>query len=275
METTTPTHATRRLLTAAVVLLCLVALLQLAIIFQHQIHPSTTAQKRHSPSLSVADRIRSWFIPRQAARTQAPATPIWEHSDEIEQMHAQINRMFDHAFREVTPIPSKTPAAVSNTTTSGSSAFLFPARDIHRIQQQIDALFAGAMADMRRWPVGFEEGWNTIDLTPSMTVEEGPDAYEIALHIPNMAKPDIQVSMEGNILSVVAQQQTTAAAQAVKTTNVAWQAQRASRFERRIRLPRATGDVDAIRAVYENDILHITVPKADAPELTPSRIRVI
>ena len=201
METTSTTNTTRRLLTAAVVMLCLVALLQLAIMFQHQMRPDAAAQERPSPSLSLGDRIRSWFMPRQTVHAPAPSAPIWEHSDEIERMHAQINRMFDHAFREVTPIPSKTPAAASNTTTSGSSAFLFPAQDIHRIQQQIDALFAGAMADMRRWPAGFEDGWNTLDLTPSMTVHEGDDAYEITLHLPDMAKPDIQVSINPAIPS--------------------------------------------------------------------------
>jgi len=273
METPAPS-TTRKRLTAVLVLFCVVALLQLALLFQRQVRAEREANVNRPALSSFGDRIRAWLIPRKPAPVSIPANRAWEPADDFEQMHAQINRMFDLAFREITPIPSKTPAAASNSTTSGSSAFLFPAQNIHRMQQQIDALFASATRDFQRWPAGFEDGWNTLDVTPSMTVEEGPDAYDIKIHIPDVAKPDIHVSLEGNVLTVVAGREE-AAAHPARMTNVTWQAQRSSHFERRIRLPRATSETETVRAVYEDNVLHVTVPKAEAPELTPSRIRVI
>lgn len=266
----------RALAITAIVLLAAVIALQIAILVQRRQDSARVLYPSRPAAPSLADRLRAWVSPRHSHAPAAVPAPRWDRADDIEQMQAQINRLFETAFQEALPQPPTTPAAASNSTTSGGSAFLFPVQHMQRMQRQIDAMFASAMQDVHALGAGFDDGWNTVDVTPSMTVEESPTNYEVRIHLPGVDRSALRVSMDGSLLTIQAEYGNSASGEkGLRVTNVTWQAHRAGRFERRLRLPHATSDHESINAVYKDSVLLITVPKEQAPELTRDRIKVI
>jgi HSP20 family protein len=252
-----------------IVLLCAVILLQLGIFFQHHVQ----ARRTTKPASHTAPHWISTLIPRH--RPTPPAvTPetVWDSSSRMNQMHAQINRMFEQAFRDSFRI-SLAPAVVSPPATSDSSAPLDPftmMRDIHR---EIDGMFQEAMHDLPARSRGFDDGWSELALTPGMSVKDTGTAYVITVALPNVDKSDIQLGMNGSILSLAVghQESRDTHDQNAHSTRLA---QRISRFEQRLRLPGADSNPEAIKASFEQGILRIVVPKQTGSTQPPGTIKV-
>ena len=274
MTTEPNTHrTTTRRLTAVIVLLCVIAVLQLGLLLEHHLAAGDGYRDgfpRHPDSPSLASRIRSWFVPRPPAGAITPDN-VWNQAGEMERMHAEINHMLERTFHDSLN-PPLAPAAASNATPDGSSA-PSPFEHMNRMQAQIDAMFARAMNDFDNQRTGFEEGWSELTVTPAMSVRDAGATYEIALQSPGVDKSSIHVSMEGSILDIAVEVQTQSVTNA-HSGAPAWHTQRSGRFERRLSLPLATSRHNEIKAVYAQGVLKITVPKASGNAPEAGRIEV-
>jgi HSP20 family molecular chaperone IbpA len=210
-----------RLLTAVLVLLCLVVLLQLGLLLQR--HLNRTPQPPVKPAVS----------------------PIWSPLDEMESLHARIGRIFDQTF----PAPGN----------SAGASLEDPFAHMRRMQRQIDSLFAGAMNDLVSQSPGFDEGWTRLEITPGFSIRDTGTSYVITVHLPGVDKSDIHISLDDSVLSLNVNQATRTATR---------------RFERHLRLPGATGNQEDIQAVYDHNVLHITVPKTEPVASKPKSIPV-
>jgi HSP20 family molecular chaperone IbpA len=221
---------TPRLLTAVLVLLCLVVLLQLGLLLQRHLnrtHPTPV---------------------------KPPAAPVWSPTDEMESLHARINRMFDQTFRFPSAERADPPGGDSAVASSED-----PFTHMRRMQRQIDALFAGAMNDLGNQSPGFDEGWTRLEITPGFSIRDTGNSYVITVHLPGVDKSDIHISMTDSVLGLIANQTTRTATR---------------RFERHLRLPGAAGNQEDIQAVYDHNVLHITVPKTEPVASEPKSIPV-
>lgn len=253
MNEVAPSSRPTRLLTAAIVLFCLVIVLQLGLMLQRHLNRKADSSK---------------------AKTGPSA--IWNPADEMEAMQDRINRLFEQAFHS--PVSNPQPPAAPVTPPSfprGSAASPSPDPFEHmrRMQRQIDAMFAGAMNELAHAPSGFDEGWSRLEITPGFTVREADNSYEITVHLPGVEKSDIQVSLDDSVLSLVVNQTERATTTSASGATLG-ESRRASRFERHLRLPGATGNQDDIRAHFEKGILRITVPKVEPTGAGPKSIRV-
>ena len=263
-----PEKRSRTLISVVVVLLCVVVLLQLGLLFQRQTTDRRIALRSPQPGPTPH---AGWLWSRVVSRPSPsqPVTPdrVWNHADQIERMHDQINGMFEQAFREA-GLFAPPSATRSNATTSGRN--VLPAdsfRHIEHMRHQIDSMFAQAMNDMDRvgLPSGFEDGWAELDVTPGMTVADHGAAYEIAIHLPGVDKSCIQVGLESGILSIVVDRHQAEAGED-NGSNRVWAVRQSGHFERRLRLPHATPRPADVKATYVDGLLRIVVPKEEMAE---------
>jgi len=228
---------TPRLLTIAIALLALVALIQLAILLQrHLARPAAP-------------------VPAACSRTID-----WNPEDEIAAMHARVNQMFDQAF--ATPFFPHPPAATVSPRTAGGQAGSLqedPFAHMRLIQQRIDTLFATAMNN-RRQLSGIDEGWSRLEITPGFNVHDTGDGYEITVQLPGVDKSDMRVQCDHSVLTLIVEQKSSGRNGSV------YQSQRTSRFERHLRLPGAVSRQDAIKATFSNEVLRIIIPKETQAE---------
>jgi HSP20 family protein len=239
MENSSTNSRSPRLLTAAVVLLCLVALLQLGILLQR--HSAGAGRSRRKPP---------------------PVEQLWSHADAMEAMHERINHLFDQAFRYPLGFPPG-PAATAGASTS-SPAGQDPFASMRRMQRQIDAAFVMAMNDLPSTDAPFDEAWTGLVATPGLDIADNGQSYEVSVSLPGVAKSGILVRLEDDILTVIAEREMDAAPARRDGRRLTVQA--ASRIERKLRLPGATRSSATVKASFENDILRITVPKATGDE---------
>ena len=241
---------TMRLLAGAVVLFSIVILLQLGILLQR--HLGQPAASSPTPDVRA----------------------VWSQADEIESMHAHINRLFDQAFRAPLSVPPP-PAAQSNAPLDSGSAASFEDTFAHmrRMQRQINAMFARAQDEPVSGNASFDEGWARLQVTPGFNIQDNDTFYEVMVHLPGVDKSAIQITVSGAVLSIAARQEFRQAGES--SPGAARQIRRASqRFERHLRLPGATADEGKIRAAFTNDVLMIIIPKEDPPDLDPRPVQI-
>jgi len=232
---------TTRLLMVVVVLFGVIILLQLGVILQRQLNRSTSA------------------------RSLSEAHSVWSQGDDIESMHADINRLFDQAFHNPLSVPQP-PAAKSNAPFAGGSAVSFEDPFVHmrRMQRQIDAMFAHALDERGTRNTGFDEGWARLQVTPGFNIQEKDSAYQVLIRLPGVEKSGIHITLNGAVLSITADQEFEQRVEHAPDT--AHQIRRSSQhYERHLRLPGATSDQSKIQAAFTNDLLSITIPK-EAPQ---------
>lgn len=252
-----------------IVLLCAVILLQLGIFFQRHVQSRRTTMTTPHATPHWTSKLIPGHRPSPPSVT--PET-VWDSSSRMNQMHAQINRMFEQAFRDSFRI-SLAPAVASSPATSDSSAPLDPfamMRDIHR---EIDGMFLEAMHDLPARSRGFDDGWAELALTPGMSVKDTGTAYVITVALPNVDKSDIQLGMNGSILSLVVGHQESCDTHD-NNAQPTRRSQRISRFEQRLRLPGAESNPETIKASFEQGLLRIVVPKQTGSAQPPGTIKV-
>ncbi len=261
-----------RLLAAIAILLAVIVLLQLAILVQRQApgpgwHHRPSASQGRSWWVRLTDRFRS-----ASPAATAPVTPdtVWDELHQIEHMHARINRMFEDALH-VAPSPAPSEATASNVP-AANSAFLDPIRHMQYMRQQIDAMFAGVAPSPDAWSMGFEDGWSDLAITPGLGIRDTGDAYEVTVQLPGFDRSSLRVALDGTLLDIVAERHEDASGD---RAHDAWRGRTTSRFERRLRLPRADPRPDNVKATYQDDVLRVVVPKTRPGEQDPGRVPVI
>jgi len=98
---------------------------------------------------------------------------------------------------------------------------------------------------------------------PLLDCVETASELRVAAELPGLEQSDIEVSLENGVLTMGGER-SDAAEDA--TRSLRHRESFRGRFRRSLRLP-AEVDADAVRAVYRNGVLTVTLPKAPPPEV--------
>ncbi len=102
----------------------------------------------------------------------------------------------------------------------------------------------------------FFNGTESRAAEPAVDVNESNDSFEVLVEVPGVAKEDLSVSVEQNVLTISGKRSIPAPD---GKRRIVGEISRAD-IARKFRLP-ASADIDAIRTEYANGILRITIPK--------------
>ena len=149
----------------------------------------------------------------------------------------------------------------SGALSRGESGFP-PGLGLNRLRREIDRLFEE--------PFGFLvpssslfEGWS-----PAVDIYEDKDKYTLKAELPGLNKDDIEVSLDGNTLTLSGERKE----QEEKREGETYRSERYfGRFQRSVTLPAAV-QADKVQATYKDGILSVTVPKSE--EAKPKQIQV-
>lgn len=118
----------------------------------------------------------------------------------------------------------------------------------------------------------FTSGWNENRVwVPAIDVVEKKDAYLMYAELPGVDPSQIDISFEQNVLTVRGAKQSAVEARNDGELRVYAAERVTGSFERSIRLPEFV-DGDGITAEFNNGLLVLTVPKAQAAQ--PRRIEI-
>jgi HSP20 family protein len=125
--------------------------------------------------------------------------------------------------------------------------------------------------DMEKMLAGFNRGvmWGN-DVTPRLDVAETKDAYEVHADLPGFAEKDIEVQVEGKVLTVSAKREDTRE-QDGKTWHVVERSY--GSFSRSVTLPHAV-DSAKVEATFADGVLKLVLPKPEAAKIEVKRIAI-
>ena len=90
--------------------------------------------------------------------------------------------------------------------------------------------------------------WARLPASPGMDMAESPDGYLLAFSLPGVRNEDIRLSLTGRVMTVQA---------VVRDTR----GNQVGGLERRVLLPRTSGEAANFQALYSNGVLRICVAK--------------
>ena len=96
-----------------------------------------------------------------------------------------------------------------------------------------------------------DPGWGSMMASPTMDMRDQGDSYVLNFSLPGIDASEIEVALEGRLLSVY----TSIDKQAPNHRSL-------SRFQRKVLLPGPVKGADSVLALATNGVLRITVPKA-------------
>jgi HSP20 family protein len=134
--------------------------------------------------------------------------------------------------------------------------------ELSRIRNEINRLFEDPFA--MPWPsTSFYEGW-----APPVDIYEDKDKYIVKAELPGMKKEDLNVSLDGNTLSISGERKH----EEEKREGESYRSERYfGRFQRSVTLPAAVL-ANKIDASYKDGVLSIQLPKSE--EAKPKQIQV-
>jgi len=134
--------------------------------------------------------------------------------------------------------------------------------ELSRIRNEINRIFEDPFA--LAWPsTSFYEGW-----APPVDIYEDKDKYIVKAELPGMKKEDINVSLDGNTLSISGERKH----EEEKREGESYRSERYfGRFQRSVTLP-AVVQADKIEASYKEGVLSVHLPKSE--EAKPKQIQV-
>ena len=113
--------------------------------------------------------------------------------------------------------------------------------------------------DIFNWCLSNYSDTNTT--IPAVNIKETTDNYEVEVAAPGMTKNDFNVQLEGNILTISSEKQSSKEHnEDVRYTTREFSYQS---FSRTFTLQKDVVDTERIRAVYENGVLQLTIPKKE------------
>ncbi len=94
--------------------------------------------------------------------------------------------------------------------------------------------------------------------TPKANIQEGPDEWTIELAVPGMSKEAFEINIHDNRLTVSAKVETSE-----EDKSIRYREFRAQSFSRTFNLPKRMINEEDVKAVYQNGILTLNVPKLE------------
>lgn len=137
-----------------------------------------------------------------------------------------------------------------------------PFGEMARMRNEIDRLFEDAF----NAPVGKWER-NTVWGFP-LDVTENNDTFMVKAAVPGITPDDLDITISDNVLTIKGE---THFEETKEDEKIHLQERRFGSFMRSISLPTPV-DADSVEATYENGVLTLSIPKAEA--VKPKRIAV-
>ncbi|MDA0576626.1 MAG: Hsp20/alpha crystallin family protein [Verrucomicrobia bacterium] len=181
-----------------------------------------------------------------AARAQAPAptpTPQLATHDILEHF-ARMQADADRQMLALFP-----PRFTQRHALPGMAA---PASEL---DLHINRMMENAMQEFRALEssMRFDEGWSALGRSPTLDMQDAGREYVVVCSLPGLDDTDINVTLEGRLLTILGQSSSTARHPLESV-----------QFERRIWLPGAVDEGHNASAMLTNGVLRIVVPKADS-----------
>lgn len=139
-----------------------------------------------------------------------------------------------------------------------------PLRDMVSLREAMDRLFEDSFVGPRWTSLGSAENGATL----AMDIYEDEDAFVITAPVPGVKPDEVEITITGNTVSVKGE---TKAEQRSEKGNVLRQEVRYGSFQRSMTLPLDVQG-DKAEAAFENGVLTLTLPKAEA--VKPKSIKV-
>ncbi len=126
----------------------------------------------------------------------------------------------------------------------------------HHFPQLFDDFFN---RDIFNW--GLTNYSDTNTTIPAVNMKETPENYEVEVAAPGMNKKDLNVQLEGNILTISSEKEW----QQGQQDEVRYASREFSyqSFSRTFTLQKDVVDTEKIQATYENGVLHLVIPKKE------------
>jgi HSP20 family protein len=114
------------------------------------------------------------------------------------------------------------------------------------------------MSDLRSRFFGDDEGWLTGGNLPSVDLSETENAVEVRMDVPGVKAKDIDIQVNGNLLTVTASRDE----EKEEKGRTYHRVERYARYSRTITLPAPVVESE-VAAEYHDGVLSITLPKTD------------
>jgi HSP20 family protein len=137
-----------------------------------------------------------------------------------------------------------------------------PFREMMSLREAMDKLFEDSFVGPRWMPFGGDGGTLPLD------VYDSGDSIVVSAPVPGTKPEDIDITIAGDTLTIKGE---TKFEEKVEKANYIRQERRFGQFERSLSLPTQV-QTDKIEAVFENGVLKLTLPKAEA--VKPKQIKV-
>ncbi len=136
-----------------------------------------------------------------------------------------------------------------------------PFRELISLREDMDRLFNAFFGK----PIAEESEGIWI---PVIDIEEDNENFIVSAELPGLKKEDVKISVRGNLLTISGERK-----QEAETKNKTYHRveRMYGKFSRTISLP-SDVDVNKIKAVYKDGVLHITLPKPET--MKPKEIEV-
>jgi len=169
---------------------------------------------------------------------------------------------YDAAAKE----PGHNSTAPEVTATEAPTAPFVP-RGFSDMRNHMDSLLNQAMAEFEQMDsfINFDEGWSSLMVSPTLDIRDETDEneYVVVFSLPGMDGSDIEVSLDGRLLTVACSSE----------ADTPYSSSFGS-FVRSVWLPGPVGDRELARAVLTNGVLRIVVPKGEIDEMAVRNNRI-
>ncbi len=138
-----------------------------------------------------------------------------------------------------------------------------PLRDLLSIQDRMNRLFEQTLSRSRA-----EEGIAASTWSPAVDIYETPETIVMKAELPSLSREDIEIHIRDNTLTLRGERRFAKEVQQESYLRI----ERAyGTFQRSFTLP-ATIQQDKIRAVFQDGVLELTLPKAE--EAKPKKVAI-
>ena len=262
---------------AAIVLLAMIALIEGVVLLRGSFTLMLRNEPRwHNWTTSVSETFRSLALPKNYPTQNDNALTekrgekekediiLQETAEDLENMQNQINRL----LYEMTGNAPFARQNIGQQDRHDRQNPFQPPDNIQRLQAEIAHIFQRAHESRHNNALQLiEQDWRNVGEISSMNMEEDETNYVVAVSMPGFERTDINVSLNGRILTVEAAAEHQRAAQDSRTTH-------SGCFKTQIMLPNnITGE--STQAFYRDGILKITVPKKPASNSLARKVTIM
>lgn len=125
------------------------------------------------------------------------------------------------------------------------------------------------MNDLRSRFWGDDEGWFAGTMVPSLDLSETDTAIEVRMDLPGLKSKDIDIQLNGNILTVTGQREEEKEEKGRTFHRVERQS---GSFSRSVTLPCSVNESE-VAAEYHDGVLAITLPKTDESKARKIKVK--